>query len=126
MKRRSFLASTAPVALAAPYFDPANRVRGANDRIQLGLIGCGGRGRYVGGFMKEVPNTNFTALADVSLSIANRAKDWSGQPDARVFQDFRKLLELKDVDAVLVATPDHWHCLAMIHSVEAGKDVYVE
>ena len=99
MNRRSFLsASSASIAVAAPYFDPENRVRGANDRIQLGLIGCGGRGRYVGGFMKETPNTEFTALADVSLTLANRAKEWSGQKDARVFQDFRKLLELKARD----------------------------
>lgn len=127
MNRRLFVsASSASLAVAAPYFDPGNRVRGANDRIQMGLIGCGGRGRYVGGFMKEAPNTHFTALADVSLSLANRAKEWSGRPDALVFQDFRKLLERKDIDAVLVATPDHWHCLATIHSVEAGKDVYTE
>ncbi len=103
----------------------ASRVLGANDRLNVGMIGCGGRGRYVARLMSEAPNVAFIAAADVYLTNANRAGEWEGA-DAKVFQDFRKLLELKDVDAVLIATPDHWHAEAAVLACQAGKDVYVE
>src|SRR5690349_2022889 len=98
---------------------------GANERVRVGLIGCGGRGRYVGGFMREAPGVEFVACADVYLPNAERAKQWAG-PEAAAYQDFRKLLERKDVDAVLVATPDHWHAIPTVLACQAGKDVYVE
>lgn len=115
MQRRAFIAT----ALSA------SRILGANDRVRIGLIGCGGRGRYVGRFMSEAPNAQFVAAADVYLPLAEEAAKWAG-PDARAFQDFRKLLELRDVDAVLIATPDHWHAGAAVLACEAGKDAYVE
>lgn len=116
MNRRAFVTATAM---------SASRVLGANDRVNVGLIGCGGRGRYVARLMREAPNTAFVAVADVYDKNAGIAKEWAG-PDAKSFKDFRKLLELKDVDAVMVSTPDHWHCAATILACEAGKDVYVE
>ena len=100
MQRREFLGAAAVAA--------AQRVIGANDRVTVGLIGCGGRGRYVAGLMREAPSVEFAATADVYLPNAERAKEWAG-PTARSYQDFRRLLEQKDIDAVLVATPDHWH-----------------
>src|SRR5271170_1290321 len=106
MQRRQFLGSAA-AALAA------QRIRGANDRIAVGLIGCGGRGRYVAGLMREAPGVQFGAVADVYLPNAERAKAWAG-PNARAYQDFRRLLEQKDIDAVLIATPDHWHATATV------------
>jgi predicted dehydrogenase len=75
--------------------------------------------------MREAPNVAFTAVADVYQSNAERAREWAGT-DAKQFQDFRRLLELKDLDAVLVATPDHWHATACVLACAAGKDVYVE
>lgn len=116
MDRRTFVTATAL---------SASRVMGANDRVNVGLIGCGGRGRYVARLMREAPNVAFTAVADVYDKNAATAKEWAG-PDAKSFKDFRKLLELKDVDAVMVSTPDHWHCMATILACQAGKDVYVE
>jgi predicted dehydrogenase len=116
VERRAFLAATAA---------SAQRVMGANDRVRVGLVGCGGRGRYVAGFMREAPNVEFVACADVYLPNAQRARDWAG-PDATAYQDFRKLLERKDVDAVQVATPDHWHAAVAVLACQAGKDVYVE
>lgn len=116
MDRRAFLAAT---ALSAA------RVKGANDRVRLGLIGCGGRGRYVAGFMKDAPNAEFVAMADVFEPLAMQARDSLG-PQARTFQDFRKLLETKDLDAVLIATPDHWHAGVAVLACQAGKDIYVE
>jgi predicted dehydrogenase len=93
--------------------------------VRLGLIGCGGRGRYVGGFMKEAPGAEFVAVADVYEPFTERAREWAGGGAER-YKDFRRLLERKDVDAVLVATPDHWHIPAAVLACQAGKDVYVE
>jgi predicted dehydrogenase len=121
MLRREFLGTTTLSATALS----TGRVLGANDRVNVGLVGCGGRGRYVSRLMREAPNVAFTAVADVYRTNADRAKEWAG-PDARAFQDFRKLLELKEVDAVLVATPDHWHAAIAVLACQAGKDVYVE
>ncbi|MBI4873040.1 MAG: Gfo/Idh/MocA family oxidoreductase [Acidobacteria bacterium] len=117
MQRRTWLAGATAIS--------ASRVLGANERVRLGLIGCGGRGRYVGGFMKEVPGAEFVAVADVYETFAARAREWAGG-GAETFKDFRRLLERKDVDAVLVATPDHWHIPAAVLACQAGKDVYVE
>jgi predicted dehydrogenase len=75
--------------------------------------------------MREAPNVEFTAVADVYETNAAQAREWAG-PQARAFSDFRKLLELKDVDAVLIATPDHWHAITTILACQADKDVYVE
>jgi predicted dehydrogenase len=116
MDRRAFV-TTSALSFA--------RVMGANDRVRVGLIGCGGRGRYVARFMREVPGVEFVATADVHLPSAEAAREWAG-PDAKAFQDFRKLLELRDVDAVMVSTPDHWHATATILACQAGKDVYAE
>jgi predicted dehydrogenase len=117
MQRREFLGAA---GLAA-----AQRVIGANDRVTVGLIGCGGRGRYVSGLMREAPGVDFAATADVYLPNAERTKEWAGTA-ARSYQDFRRLLEQKDIDAVLVATPDHWHAAIAVLACQAGKDVYVE
>ena len=117
MHRREFLGAAAVAA--------TQRVIGANDRVTVGLIGCGGRGRYVAGLMREAPGVEFAATADVYLPNAERAKEWAG-PAARSYQDFRRLLEQKDIDAVLVGTPDHWHATIAVLACQAGKDVYVE
>jgi predicted dehydrogenase len=103
----------------------ASRVSGANDRINLALIGCGGRGRYVARLMREAPNVAYTAVADVYTRNAETAREWAG-PDAKLFQDFRRVLDLKEIDAVHIATPDHWHATAAVLGCQAGKDVYVE
>jgi len=72
-----------------------------------------------------MPNVAYTAVADVYKTNGEIAREWAGA-DAKFFQDFRKLLELKEVDAVHIATPDHWHAIATILACQAGKDVYVE
>jgi predicted dehydrogenase len=119
MHRRHFLSGGALTALAA------QRAVGANDRVMVGLIGCGGRGRYVAGLMREAPGVEFGATADVYLPNAERAREWAG-PNARAYQDFRRLLDQKDIDAVQIATPDHWHAITTVLACQAGKDVYVE
>jgi predicted dehydrogenase len=119
MNRRELL--TGAILTAAS----AAKVARANDRVRLGLIGCGGRGRYVAGFMRKAPGAEFVAFCDVYQSNAEKARTALG-PGGAVYADLRKLLERPDVDAVLVATPDHWHANATVTACLAGKDVYVE
>ncbi|MFB3777845.1 MAG: Gfo/Idh/MocA family protein [Bryobacteraceae bacterium] len=101
-----------------------SQVMGANDRIGLGVIGCGDRGRFdMGCFLKD-PAVAVVALCDIyGLQIDLARKN---APQAKTFGDHRKLLELKEVDAVLIATPDHWHAANCIDALNAGKDCYCE
>lgn len=101
-----------------------NRVMGANDRVRLGLIGAGGRGQGVMGTFQKTGQVDVTAVCDVFAERVDEAQ--SKAPGAKGFGDHRKLLELKEVDAVLIATPDHWHADTAIDALNAGKDVYVE
>ncbi len=103
----------------------AGKIAGANDRVNVGLIGCGGRGRLVAKLMREVPNVEIAAVCDVFDPHAAAAKEWAG-PGCRSYRDFRKMLEQKEVDAVVIATPDHWHAIPAVLACQAGKDVYVE
>jgi predicted dehydrogenase len=122
MDRRNFLRASGLGMTALS----ASRVSGANERLNIGLIGCGGRGRGVARTLRDAnANVAYTAVADVYKTNADQARQWAG-PDAAAFQDFRKLLELKEVDAVHIATPDHWHAAITVLACQAGKDVYVE
>jgi predicted dehydrogenase len=120
--RRDFIRTVgaATAATALSY----SRILGANDRVQMGLIGCGGRGvGNMGNFLK-LQNNDFIALCDVYGANVDRAR--KDVPNAKTFGDYRKLLELKELDAVMIATPDHWHMTMSIDALNAGKDVYVE
>ena len=126
MKRRQCLkrmAKTAATTATTAFYTGKNL--GANDRVMVGLIGCGGRGRFVARLMREVPNVEFGAVCDVYEPNAAAAKEWAG-PSAKSYRDFRKLLEQKDIEAVLIGTPDHWHAIPTVLACQAGKDVYVE
>jgi len=126
MKRRQFLSHTAQVvAVVSTTALGAERVLGANDRVSVGLIGCGGRGMTVARLMAEAPNVRFIAACDVYDLHSGRAREWAG-PASESYRDFRKLLDRKDLDAVLIATPDHWHAIPTVLACKAGKDVYVE
>ncbi len=123
MKRRDFIKQT--TAAVSTTAISSQRIIGANDRVVIGLIGCGGRGMDVAQLMIKVPGAEYGAVCDVYAPNAEQAKKQLN-PSARVFGDFRKLLELKDIDAVHIATPDHWHAIPTVLACEAGKDVYVE
>jgi predicted dehydrogenase len=127
MKRRQFLKRVAQTAaaLSASSALSADRVAGANDRVRVGLIGCGGRGMLVARLMREVPDVEFAAVCDLNPPHLARAKEWAGA-SAKDYKDFRRLLEQKGLDAVLIATPDHWHAIPTVLACQAGKDVYVE
>jgi len=117
--RRAFLGGVTAVT-ALSY----SRVMGANDRVQLGLIGCGDRGRSDMGNFVKAGNVDVVALCDIYAAQIDRAKQTA--PNAQSFSDHRKLLELKEVDATLIGVPDHWHAAIAIDALNAGKDVYVE
>ncbi|HWC20367.1 MAG TPA: Gfo/Idh/MocA family oxidoreductase, partial [Terriglobales bacterium] len=125
MERREFLKQAAlGTAALASTAASSLRIPGANDRVKLGLIGAGGRGRLLMKLALAVPNTEFTAVSDLYPPQAAAAQQLAG-PQCRVYDDFRKLLE-QEVDAVIIATPDHWHSIPTILACKAGKDVYVE
>jgi predicted dehydrogenase len=113
-------ARTAVAMSAASY----SRVLGANDRISLGLIGCGGRGVGVMGTFQGTNQVNVVAVCDVYGERIDRAQQKA--QGARGYTDHRKLLEHQGLNAVLIATPDHWHALTTIDALNAGRDVYVE
>ncbi len=117
--RRAFLRGVT-AATALSY----SRVFGANDRVQLGVVGCGDRGRSDMGKFIKAGNVDVVALCDIYGAQIDRAK--KDAPNARDFTDHRALLALKDVDAVLIAVPDHWHAAVATDALNAGKDVYVE
>ena len=100
------------------------RVLGANDRLQLGLVGAGERGLYVTGIFQKTEAVDVRAVCDVYGDRVDQAL--AQAPGAKPFADHRRLLETKDLDAVLIATPDHWHKAIAVDALQAGKDVYVE
>ena len=115
MKRRAFVGVT---ALSAA------RVWGANDRIRCGTIGSGGRGTWLTAAFKEL-GADMAAVCDVyEPHLANGLK--AAATCAKGYEDYRKLLEDRSIDAVIIASPEHWHCQMLVDAVAAGKDVYVE
>lgn len=115
------------VASAAPAIGTSGV--GPNDKIRIGLIGCGGMGKGDLRDFLRIPEVDCVAVADVDTRMIDEAKKLvdnlrSAQVDG--YQDFRKLIDRKDIDAVIVGTPDHWHALPTIMACESGKDVYCE
>jgi predicted dehydrogenase len=100
-----------------------SRILGANDRMSIALIGCGARGGLLQPRFQKI-NAPFTALCDVWRTRAERLREFAA--DAQIFCDHRKVLEMPGLDAVVIATPDHWHAPIAIDALNAGKDVYVE
>ncbi len=122
--RRSFTRTTAAAALGLSALQ-ARSALGANDRVRLGFIGVANRGGQLMDAFLVHKDMEIAAVCDVhgpTLERANAKVDGR----ARTFTDFRKLLAEKDLDAVVIATPDHWHAIQTIDACEAGKDVYVE
>jgi predicted dehydrogenase len=115
MERRTFLAATAASGA---------RVPGAGDQVRAGIIGAGGRGRYLTAQFKEV-GAEMAAVCDVyepNLQAGLKAANTGAKP----YDNYKRLLDDKSLDVVVVATPDHWHAQMVIDAVRAGKDVYVE
>jgi len=133
LSRRDFVRATATagvVGAAAPYFVPAAALGRegstvASERIQLGLIGCGGMGRGNLGNCAAHGDVVVTALCDVQKSRLEDTLSKFSQ-SAKPYRDYRELLAQKNVDAVIIATPPHWHALQAIEACRAGKDIYLQ
>jgi predicted dehydrogenase len=123
LTRRDFAKTAATAGLTTAF--SYSRIHGANDRIRLGFIALGNRGDQVlDGFLAH-KDCEVISICDIYQPYLDFAAKKIGS-SPRQFKDYRKLLELKDVDAVVINTPDHWHALQTIHACQAGKDVYVE
>ncbi len=126
LSRREFLRRSGAAALALGGAVQARTTAlGANDRVALGFIGLGGRGTALLRQFKGYEDVAVSAVCDVFDRNLSRASDLAGS-QARAYKDFRQLLEQKDINAVVVASPAHWHALHTVHACKAGKDVYVE
>ncbi|MCH8823155.1 MAG: Gfo/Idh/MocA family oxidoreductase [Planctomycetes bacterium] len=130
VSRRRFLQTTAAasVVMASPASSWA-RVLGANDRLNMAVIGTGGQGGWhtrdlVG--RKDKENLNVTRVCDVYRRKLNEAIGYIGGSESSGTMEYRKILDDRDIDAVIIATPDHWHTKIAIEAMEAGKDVYCE
>ena len=128
VNRREFLQAAVAAGVAARS-SSLGAAQGANDRIRVGIIGCGNRGNQVATDWMKHKDSVFTAACDVARdrleSTAKRLAETQGN-SLEMYEDYRRILERKDVDAVLIATPDHWHSPMTVEALSAGKDVYVE
>jgi predicted dehydrogenase len=134
MKRKEFIKQSVLIAGAGmtypTYASLLNRsaIIGANDRLRFGAIGINGMGWADTKALLKVLNVELVAICDVDQNVLEKRKtelDKKGI-SVKIYSDYRKLLEQKDIDAVVIGTPDHWHALMMIHASEAGKHIYVE
>jgi predicted dehydrogenase len=132
ISRRSFIGTTAAgtAGFAAPYFVPAHVLgqgpgTSANDRIQLGLIGCGGMGRGNLQNCAAHKDVVVTAACDVQQArVESTVQQY--KESAKPYRDYREVLSAPDVDAVIIASPPHWHALQAIEACAAGKDIYLQ
>lgn len=129
--RREFIGTTAAAATAGwiggkLYAADAQAGPGPNETINLALIGCGARGRHVMSSFMKLPGARVVAVCDVNSAHKDRGRQQAGGEKVAAYHDYRKLLDDKAIDAVIVATQAHWHVLPTIHACQAGKDVYLE
>jgi len=132
LHRRQFL-GTASAALSAPYLIPSGVLaapgkKGPNERINIGHIGFGGRARGLFrelGPLREKGECQSIAVCDCDEKRLEAASKEIG-PQADVYRDYRYILQRKDIDAVVIGTPDHWHGVQFVHAAECGKHIYCE
>lgn len=126
--RRRFIQTVGATALVTMGF-PSLGAQGANERVRLGLIGCGWRGGQLYKQFNRMKDIEFVAIADPDdehLDKVAAMADEVNRPKPDKLKDYRKLLERPDIDGVVIASSNHWHALHTIHACQAGKDVYVE
>ncbi len=139
LTRRQFLKTATAATAAAPFLLPANiwsAEKSPNDRIVMGFIGVGTQGRgLLGGFLRS-KETQVVAVCDVDTTRRDNSKKtiedyYAKQANSEykgcaTYVDFRELIARKDIDAVCIATPDHWHAIPVVMAADAGKDIYCE
>jgi predicted dehydrogenase len=121
--RRMFLTAASGLALSTRL--AAASVQGANDRVRIGVIGSGGRARGLMNQLKTIAGADITAVCDVYEPRILQAAEIVG-PNVMKVTEYRRILDNREIDAVLIGTPDHWHKTMTLDAVAAGKDVYVE
>jgi len=137
--RRKFLQQTSSIvggslftsAFTNKVFASTRKMVSPSDKVNIGAIGINGMGFADVKGALSVPGVNIVALCDVDKNVLNKRfeelkKLQTDVSSVKLYTDYRKLLEQKDIDAVIIGTPDHWHALIMIAACQAGKDVYVE
>jgi predicted dehydrogenase len=121
--RRSFVISSAATAALS------RSAAGANDRIRFALLGAGTRGSYLGTVFTDFSDAELVAVCDVFQPMREQQAAKLGEKSGRkpdAVTDYRRVLERKDIDAVVIATPDHWHSPMVIEASQSGKDAYLE
>ncbi len=129
LTRRDFIRTSMAVGAGLAMATPASRVLGANNDIRLGIIGVGGQGTGHMGYFSKIPGVRLVAISDADRNQLERAAarfEKNGGAKLKTYQDFRKLLDDKEIDAVTSATPNHWHALVTVLACQAGKDIYIE
>jgi predicted dehydrogenase len=132
LNRRSFMKSASVLAAGSLGAVPLDALGSRqetpvakNNHIQIALIGAGGQGQFDTGVALQVPGTKLMAVADCYQGRLDHAREVWGS-DVSITRDYREVLARKDIDAVIIATPDHWHKQAAVDAMRAGKDVYLE
>lgn len=135
ISRRAFVAGTGAAFTGLARMGRNQRAwaepttQGANERVNLGLIGCGNRGQELLSYALLAQNAAVSMVCDVDSKRAGQAAEaieQAGQKKPVMVGDYRKVLENKDIQAVIISTPDHWHMIQYLHACAADKDVYVE
>jgi len=121
--RRTFLSAVPGLTLGVPL--ARSGAQNANDRIRVGVIGTGGRARGLMTLLNKLPGNEMVAVCDVYEPRLLQAAEIAGA-NAGTFTDYRRILDDRQIDAVVIGTPDHWHKSIALDAVAAGKDVYVE
>ena len=122
--RRQFIKVAAAASVSAAS---ARRILGANERIRVGVIGTGGRGQLLMDLFQRSPDAEVAAICDVYEPRLTQAQDKLANPSpVRLYGDYRRILEDKAIDAVVIAPPDHWHTPMAIEAIAAGKDLFLE
>ncbi|WP_146458454.1 Gfo/Idh/MocA family protein [Rubripirellula tenax] len=122
--RRQFFSTVVAAGVTTSLAARTLRAANANEEVSLGFIGCGGRAEKLLSQFETIPGVNIAALCDVDANRLGSVKQRF--PAAKSYQDMRQLIADKSIDAVVIATCNHWHCLAAIWAMEAGNHVYVE
>jgi predicted dehydrogenase len=127
MNRRDFMTSTLMIGVGAAALTRSGLAQEVppNDRITVGLLGSGARGQELLQALSHIPGVETVAVCDAYSGRVERARART-EGRATAYGDYRQILENKDIDVVVVATPDHWHLKMTLDALEAGKDVYVE
>jgi predicted dehydrogenase len=124
LSRRDFIKNSMIAGATIAMTSPFSKVRGANNDIRIAVVGTGGQGSGHCRQWSRMEGVRLVAVCDADLSHAERIKQ--SNPDIKIYQDVRELLDDKSIDAISSATPNHWHSLVTVWACQAGKDVYIE